>query len=611
MTVRFDYLKSLKKMIALRIISFNRYETKARVVLNIADFNEFIPHFVKPSPNEYLKKGLPTKQQQKVFFYNVPENVDFNLTVQAEDSDMGGLGQLTYKYNYIDQTDQFEIIADFSKEDNEYRVTVPGRYLSADSRTPIVFTIEVADAGQPALSNEIIVYLRPQSTTLTPIYFEFSKYQFQMIENRKYEPFRLKLINDNFSNRSGIILEELSDPLDLFTPNIEQALITQNDFINFRTDKINQKDDLEVEGELDITLFLQSKIDLDELFVKNGLNDVYEYKLRAKLKYNTENFNDVTVLVKLIDSNDHAPKLINLPEDKTALEGHINEDYIYNSVMVDFGEELFLPKFIDEDFSEKYGFKSLHFSLNDTRFYIENKYSFDDWNRAMSHVSPVIRVMKPDVLDRASEPLIWLNLTCEDNYFGRKYNKDEVFHSISVPVRVSITESKLNAIEREMSLFSSENFDLSVDENFVGLVGELSNSTNSSVVFKIESADPDAELAFVSEHFEMDGNRLMLKKPLDFESGKNRLRFDVNAQNTLEHYEQMASVQITVGGVNDEAPAFIQEEHTFYVRQRQLSANHTVGQVYAIDLDLNDSLSFELVSDDNLNVVNNETIVSI
>ncbi len=189
-----------------------------------------------------------------------------------------------------------------------------------------------------------------------------------------------------------------------------------------------------------------------------------------------------------------------------------------------------------------------------------------------------------------------MNLTCEDNYFGRKLDKDDTFFSISVPVKVIITKSKMNEIELDMVLFASESFDIHIAENFVGAVGVLGNSSDS-VEFKIESGDSELETALVMEHFAIEkANQLVVKKPFDFELGRNKLRFDVLARHKLDGYEQQASVQVNIGDLNDETPLFIQRDYTFYARERQLPvANYTVGQVYVIDPDLSDSLNFTVI----------------
>ena len=108
-SIEFDIIASSSNL------STKRYVARARVTVTVIDLNEFIPKFVKPAPNEMMNNGQRTSEQQKLFFYDVPENVDFHLAVQAVDSDRIGLGELTYNYKYINERDQFQIVTSYSK----------------------------------------------------------------------------------------------------------------------------------------------------------------------------------------------------------------------------------------------------------------------------------------------------------------------------------------------------------------------------------------------------------------------------------------------------------------------------------------------------------------
>lgn len=93
--------------------SLKHYEAKAHVVVNIQDFNEFVPRFVKPASTHVKKNGDPV--DQKTFFYNAPENKDFTLSVLAEDSDHIGLGQLEYTAKFVDESNNLQLIHNYSR----------------------------------------------------------------------------------------------------------------------------------------------------------------------------------------------------------------------------------------------------------------------------------------------------------------------------------------------------------------------------------------------------------------------------------------------------------------------------------------------------------------
>ena len=179
--------------------------------------------------NSYLKDGMPTKEKQKIYSYKVPENQNFVLLCKAIDGDKGLDGRLFYTARYLDLDDTFAIETETEHNSNNtgdiFRVTIPGRYLDSHSKVPIIFAVRVEDYGSPKLNNEIIVYLRPQPAVLMPIYFEFDKYEFELVENLTYmeqKPVTIRLINDNIL-KSTIQLEELRDPLNFISFGIDDS----------------------------------------------------------------------------------------------------------------------------------------------------------------------------------------------------------------------------------------------------------------------------------------------------------------------------------------------------------------------------------------------------
>jgi hypothetical protein len=203
--------------------SVNKFHSKALVRVNIENKNSYMPEFVLPTPIYYLKDGMPTMEKQKIYSYKVPENKDFVLVAKAVDDDNGLDGKLTYTVRYLDSDDTFEVNTEIEQNLNEtgehFRITVPGKYLDSHSKSPIMFAIRVEDYGTPKLNNEIIIYLRPQSVELMPIYFEFDRYEFNLVENMDYvkqPPVTVRLINDNIV-KTTIRFEEVRDPLNLIT----------------------------------------------------------------------------------------------------------------------------------------------------------------------------------------------------------------------------------------------------------------------------------------------------------------------------------------------------------------------------------------------------------
>jgi hypothetical protein len=119
-TIEFDIIAQSSNQ------SVNRYETRARVIVRIFDLNEFAPKFIRPQPAHILRDGHPTAQMQQIFTYNVPENTNFTLEVQAIDPDSDGNGKVFYNTRYLHPEDSFQIIDHADYPYNLYKVTIPG-----------------------------------------------------------------------------------------------------------------------------------------------------------------------------------------------------------------------------------------------------------------------------------------------------------------------------------------------------------------------------------------------------------------------------------------------------------------------------------------------------
>lgn len=176
--------------------------------------------------------------------------------------------------------------------------------MDASSQIPIVFGVYSEDLGEPKLKSEIIVYLRPQSLEPKPAYFEFDRYEYQMVENDpKPMPYELRVINDNLGV-SAVKIEEIRDPLNLLSFDYDENSATQGDLISLIQNDQNNPDlqpFTEFGNDLLVYLYPSNpKRDLDQFFIDNNRSDVYEYKLRARLKDKPELFTDVSIFIKLI-----------------------------------------------------------------------------------------------------------------------------------------------------------------------------------------------------------------------------------------------------------------------------------------------------------------------
>jgi hypothetical protein len=109
--------------------SLNRHESdRARVIIKITNLNEFVPEFILPPPAQILKDGYPTESRQRIFTYNVAENVDFHLDVKAIDKDSSGNDALHYNVRYLHPDDNFILKTSHNSTTDIYTIFVPGRY---------------------------------------------------------------------------------------------------------------------------------------------------------------------------------------------------------------------------------------------------------------------------------------------------------------------------------------------------------------------------------------------------------------------------------------------------------------------------------------------------
>jgi hypothetical protein len=630
--------------------STNRHQTKATVRLNIENKNEYIPEFVLPEPIYYLKDGMPTDEKQKVYSYKVPENEDFVLVTKAVDDDKGLDGRLFYTARYLDLDDNFEIQTEAGQSANEtgeaFIVTIPGRYLDSHSRLPIIFAVKVEDLGTPRLSNEIIVYLRPQpSGVYMPIYFSFDKYEFDLIENldvQKQTPFRIRLVNDNML-KSTIQLEEINDPLNLINFAIEDDkngythTATNHEIFKYLSPLMFNSDDTaihentainDVGNELSIILYLSDfKRDFDKVYIENNHSSVYHYKLKAYIMENPATFTILDVIFNLKDANDNIPSLMNyqLSKSNQYIPASLSENFDPNT-LVNINEEYYILKFDDADFSNEFGVKSIYCFVNDTRFYVDNEFistEIDEMNNAEKDlnfsakgISLLVRVKngydKFSDEKQLSNQVYWLNASCQDSYFN---GNDKVeYLASSVVLRLEIVpelDSMLSIgdrIIRRKPVFEHETYTFDVNESWTGFIGYVNATVNhisqsnanllsDFIVYSIEPNTLDSEIS-TSPHKLYDfielknGNEIYLKKKFDFENVADRL-FDFNVLAYNHDHKEKSSRHASKHRSLDKANELL----TLDINGENFNAFYSTARVILIIRDLNDELPKFVLND--------------
>lgn len=194
-----------------------------------------------------------------------------------------------------------------------------------------------------------------------------------------------------------------------------------------------------------------------------------------------------------------------------------------------------LLKIYDADFSPDFGLSSVYCRLNDTRFYIESERMMHELqaNSSVDRVSLPIRVSESARFNRRQEPIVWLNVTCEDNTFARKL-KPKFNTNPATLVRVSVIEpAGLSSLAKASSQwFDRDQFVFEVDEDKVGVLGDLGKTIRQAAdklklknVYSIEGSERVQKCLTVNA----DG-QLEVVKPFDFEKGDVSYNFSVIAQ---------------------------------------------------------------------------------
>ena len=194
----------------------------------------------------------------------------------------------------------------------------------------------------------------------------------------------------------------------------------------------------------------------------------------------------------------------------------------------------------------------------------------------------------PDQLEAGQ--FIWLNVTCEDNYVYSRLNREKVL-STSLLIRVNITMPVNKSLN--LPVFEKKLYEFTIDENWTGLLANMSIINDLTVTYSLLSNTDYFELA--------NGNELKLIKQVDYDKGQRVFNLTIRAVNTndMEYYAD-ASVLILVNDLNDNPPTFLENEFKFALMKENLIAKSTkIGIMYAIDMDYEDLLTFSIRSTNN------------
>lgn len=191
---------------------------------------------------------------------------------------------------------------------------------------------------------------------------------------------------------------------------------------------------------------------------------------------------------------------------------------------------------MDGDFSADYGLPSIYCRLNDTRFYVETEHMISQLqsNSSLTELSLPIRVAGAGIrINRHEEPIIWIDVTCEDNSYARRLKP--VFNR-NAPLFIRVRVLKPGGLESLSKAgaewFDQDQFVFTVDEDKTGKLGTLASTISEAaekldlkVVYKIDGPERAQECLNVN-----DKGELYVVKPFDFERGDKMFNFTVDAQ---------------------------------------------------------------------------------
>jgi len=258
----------------------------------------------------------------------------------------------------------------------------------------------------------------------------------------------------------------------------------------------------------------------------------------------------------------------------------------------------------------EFSVESLYLRVNDSRFTIDHEailneldsYRSNANNLTKSGILLIIKCLTSiDQLlgsESSSSSLIWLNVTCEDNYLFSRYNKDEI-NSKSILIKLNVTKSELEDGKNDLEYpkFEKPVYALTIYENWTGLLTKLNalNSQDLNVSFSLVQKTDQFKI--------LNENEPTIVKPADYDDNQRVFNFTIKAENlNNSSFSSYATVLVLVQDLDDNTPMFLEKQFNFTLSD-QIASGFKIGSLYAIDLDSDgDNLTFKL-----LDVSNNDS----
>jgi hypothetical protein len=258
----------------------------------------------------------------------------------------------------------------------------------------------------------------------------------------------------------------------------------------------------------------------------------------------------------------------------------------------------------------EFSVESLYLRVNDSRFTIDHEailneldsYRSNANNLTKSGILLIIKCLTSiDQLlgsESSSSSLIWLNVTCEDNYLFSRYNKDEI-NSKSILIKLNVTKSELEDGKNDLEYpkFEKPVYALTIYENWTGLLTKLNalNSQDLNVSFSLVQKTDQFKI--------LNENEPTIVKPADYDDNQRVFNFTIKAENlNNSSFSSYATVLVLVQDLDDNTPMFLEKQFNFTLSD-QIPSGFKIGSLYAIDLDSDgDNLTFKL-----LDVSNNDS----